>query len=352
METILEKIYYNPKEGFIGTTPLFEKAKIIDPNIKFSQVKKWLNSQNVNQIHREKTNRINYLPIFSNTPDSYQIDLTFIPKFKKINRGYEMMMTCININTRLGFVYKLKNKKETYEAIKQFIIDAKPKTITTDNGSEFINKAVKKLMEHYYIKYIQVQAGDKHKMGKVERFNRTIKERLNRYFTIIDKPIWYDVIDDIVNNYNNTVHSSIGQTPNSVTPQDEEKIINLEMLKTQAILKARHKNNNIVEGSLVRLPIKKKIFDKGEPRFTSTQYVVKEISNLGNAVRVIGKDTLYKVEDVQLVKNSMGVVQDRSIIKNIVKEHKIERQLKDLNIEQNNILQEKRQRKNKIKLDL
>ena len=48
----------------------------------------------------------------------------------------------------------------------------------------------------------------------------------------------------------------------------------------------------------------------------------------------------------------MGVVQDRSIIKNIVKEHKLERQLKDLNIDQNNILQEKRQRKNRIKLDL
>lgn len=344
METILQKIYYNPKEGLIGAMPLFEKAKIVDPNIKFSQVKKWLNSQNVNQIHREKTNRINYLPIFSNTPDSYQIDLTFIPKFKKINRGYEMMMTCININTRLGFVYKLKNKKETYEAIKQFIIDAKPKTIT----SEFINKNVKKLMESNGIKYIQVQAGDKHKMGKVERFNRTIKERLNRYFTIIDRPIWYDVIDDIINNYNNTVHSGIGLTPNSVTPQDEEKIINLEMLKTQAILKARHKNNNIIEGSLVRLPIKKKIFDKGEPRFTSTQYVVKEVSNLGNSVRVIGKDTLYKVEDVQLVKNSIGIVQDRTNIKNIVKENKIERQLKDLNIDQNNILQEKRQRKNKI----
>ena len=83
METILEKIYYNPKEGFIGAIPLYEKTKLLDPNIKFSHVKKWLNSQNVNQIHREKTNRINYLPIFSNTPDSYQIDLLSFLNSKK-----------------------------------------------------------------------------------------------------------------------------------------------------------------------------------------------------------------------------------------------------------------------------
>ena len=345
MDTLLNNIYYNPKEGFIGAKALFEKAKLINPNIKPSYVNKWLSKQSINQIHRDNTKKIAYLPIFSNTPGSFQIDLSFIPKFKTVNRGYEVILTCININTRVGYAYALKKKSDTYEALQQFIKEATPMTITSDNGSEFINIKTKKLFKDHNIEYYQSEPGDKHKMGKVERFNRTIKERLNRYFTAYGKPIWYDILDQVVENYNNTRHSSIGQTPYSVTPQDEERIIASEMLKTQAILRARNKSNRVLSvGDKVRLPLKKKIFDKGEPRYTSKLYTIKAINEFGNSIEVEGKKELYKYEDVQL---NQGIEQqpvNRDFIEQVAKEHKVARQLRDLNIDQGNVRQGKREK--------
>ena len=346
MDTLLSNIYYNPKEGFIGAKALYEKAKLLNPNIKRGYVNQWLSKQSINQIHRDNTKKIAYLPIFSNTPGSFQIDLSFIPKFKKVNRGYEVILTCININTRVGYAYALKNKTDTYEALQKFIKEASPITITSDNGSEFINSKTKKLFKDNNIEYHQSEPGDKHKMGKIERFNRTIKERLNRYFTAYGKPIWYDILDEVVENYNNTKHSSIGQTPYSVNAQDEERIIASEMLKTQAILRARNKSSRVLSvGDKVRLPLKKKIFDKGEPRYTSKLYTIKAINEFGNSVEVEGKKELYKYEEVQL---NQGVEQqqvNRDFIEQVARQHRVERKNRQDRLDEGNIIEGPRVRK-------
>ena len=48
---------------------------------------------------------------------------------------------------------------------------------------------------------------------KINRFHRTLKEKLLKYFTANDNTRWIDVIDKIIKNYNNTVNSSTGYTP-------------------------------------------------------------------------------------------------------------------------------------------
>lgn len=351
MEELLKEIYYDPVSGYIGAKKLYEKAKIRDPTIKLKQVQEWLKEQPVYQIHKEDPSKKNYLPIFSNTSKSFQIDLSFIPKYKKVNKGYWIMLTAININTRLGYAYKMKSKTEIYETILEFIRDAKPKTITSDQGSEFINKRVQDLFKDNNIEYHKVQAGDKHITGKVERFNRTIKERLNKYMTHRESPMWFDVLDDVIENYNNTVHSSIGQTPNSVSPEDEERIIKEEMLKTRAIINSRDK---IKEGDTVRVPLKKKIFDKGEPRYSTTTHTVTEINSTGNAVKVSGKSNTYKYEELQKVKSDIPHIDqvDNSYSKKVEKEHKVDRKLKQVGIDENNVRVGNRVRKVPNRLDL
>ena len=54
---LLEKLYYNPRTGFIGATPLYHKAKEIDKNIKLKTVQEWLKKQATGQIHLEKTKK-------------------------------------------------------------------------------------------------------------------------------------------------------------------------------------------------------------------------------------------------------------------------------------------------------
>ena len=49
-----------------------------------------------------------------------------------------------------------------------------------------------------------------------ERFIRTPKNKLNKHMTATGKNVYYDVLDDIVNEYNNTKHSTIKMKPKDV----------------------------------------------------------------------------------------------------------------------------------------
>ena len=46
-----------------------------------------------------------------------------------------------------------------------------------------------------------------------ERFIRTLKSKLYKHMTAIGKNVYYDVLDDVVNKYNNTKHSAIKMKP-------------------------------------------------------------------------------------------------------------------------------------------
>ena len=47
----------------------------------------------------------------------------------------------------------------------------------------------------------------------INRFHRTLKEKLSIYFNTNDTVVWYDIIDKIVNNYYHSVNRGIGIDP-------------------------------------------------------------------------------------------------------------------------------------------
>ena len=50
-----------------------------------------------------------------------------------------------------------------------------------------------------------------------ERFIRTLKNKIFKHKTAISKKVYFDVLDDIVNKYNNTIHRTIKMKPIDVT---------------------------------------------------------------------------------------------------------------------------------------
>ena len=50
-----------------------------------------------------------------------------------------------------------------------------------------------------------------------ERFIRTLKSKIFRHMTAISKNVYFDVLDNIVDKYNNTVHRTIKIKPIDVT---------------------------------------------------------------------------------------------------------------------------------------
>ena len=55
----------------------------------------------------------------------------------------------------------------------------------------------------------------------VERFNRTLKSKMWRYFTYTRKKRYVDTLDDLVLSYNNSKHRTIRMSPSDVTTDDE-----------------------------------------------------------------------------------------------------------------------------------
>jgi len=305
-ENVLKELYYNPKQGYLGINKLYKKAIVIDKNIKRKNVKDWLNKEEAYQLNKSSNNKKEYIPIISMEGDSYQLDLSFLPKYKKQNRGYYIILMCININTRKLYGYKAKNKKvfTILEMLNQFWndTDGKIKTVTTDNGSEFTAQSVKEWIEDKEIQLYFSDVGDKNKMGKVERVNRTIKEKMERHFLATGKVVWYNIFDDLIKNYNNTYHSSIKMTPNEVNKKKERRIIEQAIDKTNEILNKR----NYMIYHPVRIRLKKKKFDKGTRKYSDELYEIIDITNTGRLkVRnletggVLRRTILY--EDIQPV---------------------------------------------------
>ena len=82
----------------------------------------------------------------------------------------------------------------------------KPNKIWVDKGSEFYNNSFKK-----ELKDNDIEMYSTHNEGKyvaAERFIRTLKTEIYKYMTAISKNLYINKLDDIVNEYNNTYHTT------------------------------------------------------------------------------------------------------------------------------------------------
>ena len=90
----------------------------------------------------------------------------------------------------------------------------KPNKIWVDQGGEVYNHVFKKwLSDNDIIMYSTFNEG---KLVVAERFIRTLKNKLYKYMTATGKNVYYHVLYDVVNEYNNTKHSTINMKPKDV----------------------------------------------------------------------------------------------------------------------------------------
>ena len=93
---------------------------------------------------------------------------------------------------------------------------SKPNEIWVDQGGKFYNKRFKRFQ-----KINNIEMYSTYKEGKsvvAKRFIRTLKNKIFKHMTAISKNVCFDVLDDIVNKYNNTVRRTIKMKRMDVTP--------------------------------------------------------------------------------------------------------------------------------------
>ena len=108
-----------------------------------------------------------------------------------------------------------------------------------------------------------------------ERFIRTLKNKLFKHMSAISKNIYFDVLDDIVNRYNNTVHSTIKMKPIEVT---DDYYAEYNQHPTE--LHSNKRNPKFKVGNNVRISKYKKIFAKGyTPNWSEEVFFINKITN-------------------------------------------------------------------------
>ena len=220
---------------------------------------------------------------------------------RRKNKGIKYLLCVIDLYNKYAFVIPLKDKKGISvtngfnKIIKQS--NRKPNKIWVDQGGEFYNNVFKKwLSDNDIIMYSTYNEG---KSVVAERFIRTLKSKLYKHMTAIGKNVYYDVLDDVVNKYNNTKHSTIKMKP-----------IDVGNNKRVYIDEHNEKRSRFKVGDRVRISKFKNIFAKGyTPNWSSEIFIVNKVNDT-----VPYTYNLKDLNDEEII----GSFYDRELQKNIL----------------------------------
>lgn len=336
INNVLNGIYYdqsNPN-SFSTASKLYKAAKEDLPTIKLKQIKDWLSGQFTYTLHKPVRRVFKRNPIVVECIDQqWEADLVDMQDYKKSNKGYNYILTVIDVMSKYSWGVPMKNKtgKEMTIAFKK-ILDSnrKPFYLRTDQGKEFLNKDFKLLLKQHSIFHFTSKNKDI-KCAIVERFNRTLKGRMFKYFTAKGTRIWFNILDDLLQAYNNSRHRTIKMTPIQALNTDCKVLFkNIYNINSWEDLNHKLFKNKININDKVRKKYEKKTFDKSYfPNWTDQIYNVSDIRNEPKKPVFLikdGEDNLenqrYYPEEIQKVTENQYRIEKilRRRLKNGVKE--------------------------------
>ena len=146
-----------------------------------------------------------------------------------------------------------------------------------DQGGEFYNNVFKKwLLSNDIIMYSTYNEG---KSVVAERFIRRLKNKLYKHMTATGKNVYYNVLDDVVNEYNNIKHNTIKMKPKDVK-DDTTKASAIARNNRVYIDKHNKKDSRINAGDRVRISKFKNIFAKGyTPNWSREIFIINKIND-------------------------------------------------------------------------
>ena len=145
----------------------------------------------------------------------------------------------------------------------------------TNKGSEFISKHFKEFLKSKGIRLYHTE--NEEKSSVVERWNKTMKNRMWKMFTVNNNTIYWDKIDKLVDDYNNARHSSIKMTPVEASKKKNESKVWSNLYGDLIYLKPG--KSTFAIGDRVRISkYKRKVFDKGyTPNWTEEIFVIDKV---------------------------------------------------------------------------
>ncbi len=261
----------NPS-AFSGLSGFIKNNKGLKDNNKIKNVEAYsLHKYRRKKFIRRKTEA-------SEIDEYWQVDLIDLSKIAWHNKGMKFLLCIIDVLSRFAWVIPLPNKKadSCRDGFKNIFDSGRiPKYIYSDWGNEF-KGSCKELFKKYNVTHID--SNSTNKASIVERFNRTLKEKMWRYFSHNNTKTYINILNDLVQNYNNSYHRSIKNKPNSVTESNtnhvKEALYSIDNELDDYIVDFEYKI-----GDYVRIPTDKTIFEKGyAPKWSKEVYIIHQLN--------------------------------------------------------------------------
>ena len=271
-QQISKKVYYDVKQpGSLGGVAALARAT----KQKKDVVRKWLSFEDTYTLHKPARRKfLRRRTIVGGIDHQWQADLIDMQKLKKNNDGHVFLLTCIDVLSKYAWVVPLKDKtgSSMVKAFRQIFSEGrKPLKLQTDKGSEFKNRLVQKLLREFNVDFFTTE-NEEIKASVVERFNRTLKEKLWRYFTKTNSSRYLNVLPDVVRVYNHTFHRSIQRTPVEVNTKNQEDVWDKLYGGGGG---AKYSEPKLKVGDRVRISKTRRVFKKGYlPSWTRELFTV------------------------------------------------------------------------------
>ena len=204
-------------------------------------------------------------------------DLVDMQSFAKNNKGFKYILMIIDLFSKYGWAFPMKTKTglevtKNFEHL--FKTQNSPKKLWTDKGKEFYNRYMSDLLKTKNIQLYSTE--NEEKSSVVERWNRTIKRIMWKYFTANNTLKYIDVLPDIIQKYNNTYHRSIKCTSSVARKPSYFQHVSEALYgnEVQSLKPAKYKLDD-----WVRIVRKKYIFEKAfTPGWTEELFIIIKVN--------------------------------------------------------------------------
>lgn len=327
MNEIIAKVYNSHPGGLSSLYRLYTEVKKLNKNVTVEDVKKYLKSDLTYTLHyparrKWKRNRI----IVSQPNELGQADLCDMRNLSDSNSGYKYILTYIDCFSKIGLAKPLmsKTQKEVASALDQLLKEHWVSRLQVDKGKEFANKLCKETAAANGT-YLFFTLSSDIKASICERWNRTLKAKMYRYFTLNGTRRYINVLSHFVNDYNRSIHRSIQMRPIDVNEKNAKIVFNRlypgfeterklrEYISRQDTSKSKFKTGEVVRKRYYLSPMEHRYL----PNYSDRYYVVKAV--------VKGYPN-YKYKLVTYEDNSplQGTFYEEELESVIVNEHRVE----------------------------
>ena len=259
--------------------------KVISTKKRLGWGIEWSNKL-ADELHKPIRKKFQKRLVFAkNVDDIWAADLVEMQPFARFNNGYKYILMVIDVFSKYGWAVALKSKTgiAVADALRSIIKKEQksPAMLWTDKGKEFYNKHVAELLRKNNIHLYSTE--NEEKASVVERWNRTIKTKMWKYFSANNTKKYIDILSQLIDRYNNT--PTVARQPASYQ----------HVFKTLYAKKVEDRRSVAVKfhpGDKVRIVKKKKTFDKGYfPNWTEELFTISSVKDT--------KPPTYTIQDLQ-----------------------------------------------------